>query len=210
MQRFIRRFADRIRQLTQGRSSAPAARQFRPGVEGMEDRLVPSAMPLLRSPVLNAAVFGQAHRPLFQFNPLRHLFMPKITQVGGFKLNPHWIRFLRQQRLVLGVPNLAGVRFNLKSDNPTVMNHELDIFAQTYNANGSATFTGQWSPLGEPANAKPTENGLMQWDSQGVHITFTWANGTHTFDGHITVVNGNWHLDGQTNAGPGHVVGDAF
>jgi hypothetical protein len=210
MQRFIRRLTDRIRQLTRGRSSAPAARQFRPAVEGMEDRLVPSAMSLLRSPVLNAGVFGQAHRPLLHANPLRHLFMPKVTQIGGLKLNPRWLNFLRHARLVLAAPNLAGLRFDLKSDNPTVMDHELDISTQTYNANGSATFTGQWSPLGQPANAKPTENGQLQWDSQGIHITFTWANGTHTFDGHITVVNGNWHLDGQTNAGPGHVAGDAF
>jgi hypothetical protein len=221
MYRVLQSLVAGIRKFVKGRTPTTASRQFRPGVEGMEDRLVLSSTSLLpgllnlkpvlagqqlfqkMSPDLGAQLTPaiQIHRPL-------RLFYPSVSQVNVTKLNSNLIRLLRIRKLFLAVPNFAGVNFDLKSDNPGVNDHELDIQTQTYYASGAATFTGTWSPLGQPQNASFVTNTSMGWDSQGVHVTFAWANGTHTFDGHITAVNGHWHIDGNTNAGPGHVSGD--
>jgi hypothetical protein len=203
-----------IRQSPRRRTPTTSSRQFRPGVEGMEDRLVLSSNSLLAAGALqtNPTLLGQQANPglfkvLNNHKPQR-LFIPSLSQVQFTRVSSSLFRLIRLKRLLLAVPNLAGVSFNLKSDNPTVPDHQLDIQTQTYNTLGQASFTGLWSPAGQPQNAKPVDNGVLAWDAQGVHITFTWANGTHTFDGHITSVNGHWHIDGNTNAGPGHVSGD--
>jgi hypothetical protein len=47
MRRFVLRLLGGARQLTKGRSLSRPAPRFRPGVEGMEDRVLPSAAHLL-------------------------------------------------------------------------------------------------------------------------------------------------------------------
>jgi hypothetical protein len=165
-------------------------------VEAMEDRTVPSSTSLFVSPDLPANLVGQLGHRL-------HLFIPQPTQL---QLNLSLLEKLAHG-LHLAVPDLAGVRFRLDSlSNPGTPVHELDIQSQTYNADGSASFTGTWSPLGDPANAKPVFNARLAYDAAGIHITFNF--GPHSFDGHITRLGLFWHIDGVTDAAPGHVAGN--
>jgi hypothetical protein len=165
-------------------------------VEALEDRMALSGSPLLVSPDLPANLVGQLGHRL-------HLFIPQPTQ---FQLNPALLARLAHG-LHLSVPDLAGVRFRLDSlSNPGTPAHELDIQTLSYNADGSAGFTGTWSPLGDPANAKQVFNARLAYDALGIHITFNF--GPHSFDGHITRQGLFWHIDGNTDAAPGHVAGN--
>jgi hypothetical protein len=65
----------------------------------------------------------------------------------------------------------------------TQTTHELLIQSETYNPDGSATFTGLWGKQNN--GGVPITDGALAFDATGVHITFTWA-GNHSFDGHIT------------------------
>src|SRR5262249_10978390 len=123
-------------------------------VDEMEDRMVPSSTPLLVAPDLSSNVVGQLGHRL-------HLFIPQPSQ---FQLNMSVLQRLAQG-LHLTVPDLAGVNFRLDSVDPgnTSPPHELDIQSQTYNADGSVTFTGMWIPLNPPGgdpegSAKPVFN----------------------------------------------------
>jgi hypothetical protein len=160
--------------------------------------MVLSSAPLLVSPDVSPGLVAQlAHR--------LHLFIPKPTQLH--------LNLPALEKLAgifhLAVPDLAGVDFRLDSlSNPNAPPHELDIQTQTYSPDGSATFTGTWSPLGDPADAKPLFNTRLEYDPQGIHITFDF--GPHHFDGHITLTRLGlfWHIDGNTDAAPGHVAGN--
>jgi hypothetical protein len=165
-------------------------------VEEMEGRTVPSSTPLFVSQDLPANLVSHLGQRL-------HLFIPQPTQ---FQLNPALLARLAHG-LHLSVPDLAGVRFRLDSlSNPGTPAHELDIQTLSYNADGSASFTGTWSPLGDPANAKQVFNARLAYDALGIHITFNF--GPHSFDGHITRQWLFWHIDGTTDAAPGHVAGN--
>jgi hypothetical protein len=115
------------------------------------------------------------------------------------------------------IANLQGVLFSMTSlDNGT--KHQLLIQTQTNSPYGTATFTGTWS--GQNGGSSPV-TGTLTHDANGnIHITFSWGNGTHSFDGTISVVHvgfitalWHYHIDGQVTVqgggGPGHVVGDA-
>jgi hypothetical protein len=111
--------------------------------------------------------------------------------------------------------NLQNVLFNMVSlTNGT--KHQLLIQTQTDNPYGSATFTGTWS--GQYGGSSPVTGTLTHDASGNIHIHFTWGNGTHSFDGTISVVYQpntviwHYHIDGQVTVqgggGPGHVVGN--
>ncbi len=120
-----------------------------------------------------------------------------------------------QQNLV---PDLTAVNFSMTSlTNGT--SHSLKIQSETLNADGTASFTGLWD------NGAAISNGKLSQDAQGTHVTFTWGNGTHSFNGHISFgvwvtpgsgpifgrIHFGWKIDGfvtvQGGGGPGHVVG---
>jgi hypothetical protein len=82
-----------------------------------------------------------------------------------------------------------------------------------------------------PVERSGSPAGSLGFDATGVEITFNWANGTHSFDGHVSwgswltlsqaaplvrIVNFplpgfGWLIDGQVTVqgggGPGHVSG---
>jgi hypothetical protein len=113
------------------------------------------------------------------------------------------------------IPNLTGLTFDMKSlDNGT--SHTLAIQSETFNADGSASFTGLW-------DGGAVVSGGSMWHDASTHIEFNWGNGTHSFDGHITFGVGTsplprflfgWTIDGQVTVqgggGPGHVTGTAI
>jgi hypothetical protein len=113
--------------------------------------------------------------------------------------------------------NLVNTQFNMTSlDNGTT--HQLLIQTETTSPYGTATFTGLWDN-GKGGPGAPVTGTLSRNADGSIHIHFTWGNGTHTFDGTITVeyvgftVLWHYHIDGevtvQGGGGPGHVVGDA-
>jgi hypothetical protein len=121
------------------------------------------------------------------------------------------------------VPNLAGWSFHLISSNGKPA-HDLVIQAETYRADGSATFTGTWHGDGGGGDTFQVMNGTLTRDANGnTAIAFSW-NGAHYFNGTITQVTSRYggvsiydtyyHLEGDVTVtgnptgGPGHVSGD--
>jgi hypothetical protein len=155
-----------------------------------------------------------------------HSFDGYITQVNG-----HW--HIDGQVTVQGgggpghvvgdqdiVPDLTGVNFAMTSlDNGTP--HQLLIQSETINTAGDASFTGLWGQANN--GGVPITGGHLGFDAAGVEITFNWAGGTHSFDGHVSygvwlTWNGiipipqfGWLIAGQVTVqgggGPGHVSG---
>jgi hypothetical protein len=189
MRQLVRRALAGLRQLHKPRSS-PAARRFRPAVEGMEERALPSAMHLLHHP----------HHP--HHHRKHHNDPGQLPGNGGNPGNNP------PPAPVLQAPDLTNVFFQMTSlDNNT--SHQLLIQTETVNPGGDATFTGVWGLQNN--GGIPTADGHLVQGPNGTFITFDWS-GTHTFEGTITQVNGHWHIDGQVTVqgggGPGHVVGD--
>jgi hypothetical protein len=90
--------------------------------------------------------------------------------------------------------------------------HVVQITSQTNQGffGHSATFTGLW---GNGSNAGTPVTGTLNYNLDGsIHIHFSWANGTHTFDGTITGTVGHYHIDGNVTVngggGPGHIIGN--
>jgi hypothetical protein len=129
------------------------------------------------------------------------------------------------------VPNLQGYSFHLISSNGKPA-HDLVIQSETYNADGSASFTGTWSGDGPNGTGtpKPITNGTIKYDASGnIVLSFSWTNGSggqNSFSGDLTRNNPRWpataalyfdvsyHLDGYVTTstpggGPGHVYGDS-
>ncbi len=142
--------------------------------------------------------------------------------------------FVGAYRIYNPVANLEGLNFTLLSiTDPSKPNHQLVIQTENWHyPTGNASFTGEWigdkNPNGGTAN--PITGGSLSNGPNGtINISFSW-NGDHTLTGTITWVpqtfvageyiaghyipghylEAHWHLDGQTNAGPGHVEGDAY
>jgi hypothetical protein len=174
-------------------------------VEAMEDRTVPSRTSLLVTPDLPPDLVGQlGHR--------RHLFIPKP---GQFQLNLSVLEKLAHG-LQVSVPDLAGVRFRLEPlTDPSAPPSELDIQTQTYNADGSASFTGTWS---DPYTPTPTPtavfNARLAYDGTpgGIHITFSYSpydpQYSVRFDGHINSPGVLWHIGGYLSNVPDYLAGN--
>jgi hypothetical protein len=198
------------------RSCFQADQRVRLNVEGLEERMVPSAMSLTPQPVLSAAHMSHpfpSHRQ--GHGHQRQLFIPTVNQIQFGQLDLNFLRFIQKNHLILAAPNLQGLRFHLHSDSSNDQGpwgHELDIQTQTYDTffRGSASFTGTWSPWIQSGTETPkaTENGRIEWTAQGIHLTFSWGNGSHTFDGFVASVGGQFVVVGNVNTGPGHVIGD--
>jgi hypothetical protein len=191
MHRILRRALAGLRHFRTPRPS-PDAHRFRPVVEGMEERVVPSAVHLahhLRHP---------------HHHPKKHHKHPGQGPGNGGNVvnNP-------APTPVLQVPDLTNVFFQMTSlDNNTP--HQLLIQTETLNpGGGGATFTGVWGL--QDNGGIPTTDGQLVQQADGTHITFGWGT-DHSFAGLITRVNGHWHIDGQVTVqgggGPGHVAGD--
>jgi hypothetical protein len=200
MYSFLRIVVTGIGNLGRRRPSSAAARQARPAVEAMEDRLVPSGTPLLLK-----TLHHRPHHP--KHVHLSPALLRLLEQESNLQVNP--IVHVPPIILQLPVPDYTNVFFTMTSlDNGTP--HQLLIQTQTANADGSASFTGVWGLQNN--GGVPITNGQLVENLFDTHITFSWANGTHSFDGTITQVNGHWHIDGQVTVqgggGPGHVVGD--
>lgn len=131
---------------------------------------------------------------------------------------------------VVDVPNLQGYSFHLISSNGKPA-HDLVIQSETYNADGSASFTGTWAGEGPNGTGtpKPISNGTLKYDATGnILLSFSWTNGSggqNTFSGVLTRINtgpmaavtyfgAHYHLEGDVTAstpgdGPGHISGDS-
>jgi hypothetical protein len=159
-------------------------------VETMEDRMVPSTTALLVTPDLPPDLLGQlGHR--------RHLFIPGP---GQFQLDLSALKKLAHG-LQVSVPDFAGVRFRLGSLGDSRPPDELDIQTQTYNADGSASFTGTWSDPDIPTPTPSTVfNARLVYDTNGIHITFSYfpyaPQSPVQFDGHITSMGMGWQIRG--------------
>lgn len=136
------------------------------------------------------------------------------------------------QQAVVQVPNLQGYSFHLVSSNGKPA-HDLVIQSETYNADGSASFTGTWSGDGPNGSGTPKaiSNGTIKYDASGnIILSFSWTNGSggqNSFSGDLTRNNSRWpaaaaaayfgvtyHLDGNVTTatpgdGPGHISGDS-
>ena len=97
---------------------------------------------------------------------------------------------------VVDVANIQGLTFTLTSANkPT---HLLAIQTETYNADGSASFTGTWTGEGPNSNGTGHQvlNGTIKFDANGNTIlSFAWTNGQgtqNTFCGSLTPVKNQY------------------
>ena len=135
-----------------------------------------------------------------------------------------------QAPAVVDVPNLQGYSFHLISSNGKPA-HDLVIQSETYNANGSASFTGTWSGDGPNGDGTPKAimNGTLKYDANGnIILSFSWMNGSgqqNSFSGVLTRINtglasevayfgAHYHLEGDVTTptpgdGPGHISGDS-
>ncbi len=132
---------------------------------------------------------------------------------------------------VVDVANIQGLSFHLTSSNGKPA-HDLYIQTESYNADGSASFTGTWSGDGPNSDGTGHQvlNGTIKFDANGNTImTFSWGNGQGTlnnFSGTLTpavnkypataasIYAARYHLDGDvttppgTGGGPGHISGN--
>src|SRR5262249_36579007 len=136
-----------------------------------------------------------------------------IPGPGQFQLNLSVLKKLAHG-LQVSLPDLAGVRFRLAPlTDPTAPPSELDIQTQTYNADGSASFTGTWNT---PYTPTPTPTALfnarLAYDTKGIHITFSYIpydpQYPVQFDGHITNVGMGWHIGGYLSNVADYLVGN--
>jgi hypothetical protein len=133
---------------------------------------------------------------------------------------PTQIQRIIYQPAVVDVPNLQGLTFHLVSSTMGKPAHDLHIQSETYNANGSASFTGTWT--GDNSSGKGTPKpvtGSLSFDSSGnMILSFSWMNGSggqNSFSGVLTRANTaytGYYLEGNVMAsspsdGPGHVSG---
>jgi len=200
MLRSLSRILASFTRSTHSRKPAPVQRRSSLGLEVLEGRSLPSASPLH----LVASV-----PPVQQTAPALVHILPVNYTIAQFWQNQ--------------VPNLQGYSFHLISSNGKPA-HDLVIQTETYNADGSATFTGTWKG-DKGGGVNPITGGTLTFDAQGnISIWFSWKNGQNSLQGTITTVqnhlpNGvivygfHYHLDGNvttasSSGGPGHVSGN--
>ena len=180
------------------RKPAPAPRRTQLGLEVLEGRALPSI-----SPMFLGAVQGT--------------MATQATQMAQ----------TTNQAVVTNVANLQGYSFHMVSSSGKPA-HDLVIKTETYNADGSANFTGTWQGYGPNSTGTPkTISGTIKLDAQGnTNLSFSWANGSggmNTFNGTLTAhpyEHGRRLLDlfpfppqGDVTTpvpgdGPGHISGD--
>ena len=157
--------------------------------------------------------------------------LPSVSPILSVAAQTQMVQVAYQQAVVQ-VPNLQGYSFHLVSSNgkPT---HDLVIQSETYNADGSASFTGTWAGDGPNGSGTPKaiSNGTIKYDASGnIVLSFSWTNGSggqNSFSGDLTRNNTRWpeaaavscygvsyHLDGNVTTptpgdGPGHISGDS-
>lgn len=126
------------------------------------------------------------------------------------------------------VANIQGLTFHLISSSGKPA-HDLTIQTETFNCDGSATFTGTWKGYGPngPGTPKQIMNGKIFFDAAGnMKLSFSWTNGSggqNNFLGTLTRINQTspyiyapqFHLDGDVTTavpgdGPGHVSGNGM
>jgi hypothetical protein len=140
-------------------------------------------------------------------------FQPPITIVHPIPLP---IRFV-------DVPNLKGYTFNLNSTNGKPA-HTLVINSETYNWNGSASFTGTWKGDGPNSHAVSGSLVFAPNSTAVTNVNFSWTNGNggqNSFSGSLTRnlvrfsrFSGDYYLTGNvsspTGGGPGMVSGYGY
>ncbi|HTU89163.1 MAG TPA: hypothetical protein VMF69_03605 [Gemmataceae bacterium] len=176
-----------------------------------------------------AAIFGPARTRKVPQSPRRvHLglevlegrTLPSVSPILSVAVQTPIVQ-MAHQPVVVDVPNLQGYSFHLISSNGKPA-HDLVIQRETYNVDGSASFTGTWS--GDGPNSKAI-NGTLKFDANGnIVLSFSWTNGSggqNNFSGTLTRVNtspitasaysGRYYLEGDvmssTGGGPGHISG---
>jgi hypothetical protein len=155
--------------------------------------------------------------------------LPSVSPIFAVAAHAQMAQVAPQQ-VAVDVPNLQGYSFHLISSNGKPA-HDLVIQGETYNADGSASFTGTWSGDGPNGNGTPKAimNGTLKFDGEGnVFLSFSWTNGSggqNSFSGVLTRINtgplavatffgARYHLEGDVTTatpggGPGHVSGDS-
>jgi hypothetical protein len=204
MKRFLQQGIEALEEIGGGQSPCRPDRRARLEVEALEDRTALSSAPLLVAPGMSAGLVDHlAHR--------LHLFVPSLAQS---QLDPSaLVKLAHGLHLNLATPDLAGVSFHLDSLSYPGNAHELDIYTETYNPDGTAEFTGQWGDVSggkseplPPGAGHPLLYGHMMQNFLGTFTAFSWAEGRF-FLGYITRPGAYWHIGGDTSAGPGYVVG---
>jgi hypothetical protein len=162
-----------IRKKGQGRSASPVARQFRPEVEGMEGRLLPSAAHLLHH-VPHAHHGQHAHHglPAVQGAGLgdttgqQGLVPVQIDPVIPVQIDP-----VLHDIFPTNIPNLTGFNFTVQGVDPGYTPITLAIQSVNFdplNPN-EATFTAEFiEPL-----AQPFTGTLTQLDANTTQIKFS-------------------------------------
>jgi hypothetical protein len=177
-----------------------------------------------------AAIFGPARtrkvpqtsrRVQLGLEVLEGRTLPSVSPIFSAAVQMS-IAQMNYQPVVVDVPNLQGYSFHLISSNGKPA-HNLVIQSETYNADGSASFTGTWS--GDGPNSKAV-SGTLKFDANGnMILSFSWTNGSggqNSFSGTLTRVNNSpitaaeyrgasYYLEGDvtsaTGGGPGHISG---
>jgi len=120
----------------------------------------------------------------------------------------------------VNVPNLNGYTFDLNSTNGKPA-HTLVINSETYNWNGSASFTGTWKGDGPNGHAVSGSLVFAPSSTTVTNVNFSWTNGNggqDSFSGSLTRNSirfsrfyGEYYLTGNvkssTGGGPGMVSG---
>jgi hypothetical protein len=206
MKRFLQEGIEASKKIGGGPFPSRPDRRARLEVESLEDRTALFSTPLLIAPGMSTGLVEHlAHR--------LHLFIPSLAQS---QLNPSaLVKLAHGLHLNLAAPDLAGVSFHLDSLTYPGNAHELDIYTETYNPDGTAEFTGQWGDVSGlpksdepllPGAGHPLLYGHMMQNEFGTFTVFSWAEGRY-FLGYITRPGAFWHIEGNTNAGPLEVVG---
>jgi hypothetical protein len=182
------------------RSPGVPRNRWRPQLESLEDRLVPTtALAPLFEGVAGVTILPRGGQ----------LFVPKVRDFHGGAVFSQLIQKVRLElQLLLAVPDLSNVTFVLVGDDGH--QHQLAIHNQVYAKNGSATFDGLWDQQQRDVGGAPVFGQLALDGRLGTRITFTWG-GNHLLVGYVTVQGVFWHLDGvgtSPNGGPGHVAGN--
>jgi hypothetical protein len=193
---FLRNVVARLRGAGRGPASSPAARRVRPQVEGMEDRMLPSASPLLLGAVQPHPNHAATFQPAGRDAVLIHIPPGGIQPPSGLKIWPGPINLFQ-------VPDLQGVEFQLTDRRGGTDNFWIE--GESWNPGGDARIDGLFDFRTNTGIAGVATTGTLYYDAQfNLHITLNWSYGSrasaYVLQGTITGQPGQWDIAGAYKA----------